>query len=163
MTDSTASVDSLAAISSTAILAATPAAVSSLMAPSYDFDSEDTVDSFDLAIKTAAGETTSLVITLASPVHPQREAWEMAYKDRKRAALARAKGDLKSLGSARDDLGDETEKLATCTLGWSGSKTPFSKAAARAIYGDPKRLHIRNQVRAALDDAESFTRRSAAD
>lgn len=128
----------------------------------YDFDSEETVDSFDLVIKTASGEPTGITITLASPVHPQREAWELQYKDRKRAALARSKGDLKGLGSARDDLDDETEKLAVCTLGWAGSKTTYSKAAARALYADPRRLHIRNQVRAALDDAELFTRRSAA-
>ena len=127
----------------------------------YDFDTEETVDSFDLVIKTTAGEPTPIVITLASPVHPQREAWELQYRDRKRAALARSKGDLKGLGSARDDIEDETEKLALCTLGWRGSKTTYTRAAARAIYADPKRLHIRNQVKAALDDAELFTRRSA--
>jgi hypothetical protein len=127
----------------------------------YDFDTEETVDSFDLVVKTAAGDTTGLIIQMASPAHPQREAWEMAYKDRKRAALARSRGNLKGLGSAREEYDDETERLVACTLGWSGSKLPYSKAQARTIYCDPKRLHIRTQVRAALDDAESFTRRSA--
>lgn len=126
--------------------------------PDYDFDSEEVVDRADVCIKSSAGTPTGLVITLASPTHPQRKAWEFAAQNRKRAAIKKSGSVITS--SAEDDYADDAERLAVCTLGWN-SRTPFSRAAALAVYADSRRLHIRQQVRTALDDLDLFTRSSA--
>lgn len=128
-------------------------------APAYDFDTEEVVDRADVHIKDSTGAPTGLVITVASPMHPERRRWEFAAQNRKRAKIQKSGKLLNS--SAEDDFDDETERLAVVTLGWNSRGTPFSRAAAQAIYADPKRLHIRNQVRAAVDDLELFTRSSA--
>jgi hypothetical protein len=38
---------------------------------------------------------------------------------------------------------------------------PYSAAAARALYTDPARVWLREQVATALEEREAFTRRSA--
>lgn len=125
----------------------------------YDFDSEEVVDRADVPIKDAAGATTGLVITVASPMHPERRRWEFALQNRKRALVQKTSKIINS--SAQDDYEEESERLAVCTLGWNSRGTPYSRAAALALYSDPRRLHIRQQVRAALDDLELFTRACA--
>lgn len=128
-------------------------------APDYDFDTDEVVDRADVCIKDRAGAATGLVVTLASPMHPQRKAWEFAAQNRKRSAIKKSGSLLNS--SAEDDYADETERMAVCTLAWNSGKTPFSRAAALAIYGDPRRLHIRQQIKTAADDLDLFTRSSA--
>lgn len=125
----------------------------------YDFDTEEVVDRADVCIKDSLGAVTGLVITLASPVHPDRKRWEFQLMNRKRAAMQKSNKLINS--SAEEDFDMETERLAVLTLGWNSAKTPFSRSAAQAIYGDPRRAHIRAQVRAAVDDMELFTRSSA--
>jgi len=136
------------------------AAVAGAYAPDvYDFDSEEVVDRADVQIKNALGANTGLVITVASPVHPDRKRWEYALMNRKRAAIQQNNRLINS--SAEEDHDVETERLAVFTLGWNSAKTPFSREAALAIYGDPRRAHIRAQVKAAVDTLELFTRSSA--
>ncbi len=125
----------------------------------YDFDTEEVVDRADVCIRDASGAVTGLVITIASPMHPDRKRWEFSLQNRRRALMQKS-GKLVNTG-AEEDYDAETERLAVCTLGWNSKGTPFTRAAAQAIYGNPRRLHIRHQVKAALDDLELFTRPSA--
>lgn len=126
-----------------------------------DFDDVELLASGDLRLKdpTRNNAPTSIVITLASPIHPDRKRMEMAHQ-RRLLATIRKSGQIQVDDPEERELA-EIDKLVSCTLGWRGARTPFSPAAARALYSDPKRMHIRWQVRDALDDMELFTRRSA--
>ena len=125
----------------------------------YDFDSEEVVDRADVQIKDGSGAATGLVITVASPVHPDRKRHDFQAMNRKRAAIQKSNRFITS--SAEEDFESETERLAVATLGWTSKSTAFSREAARTLYADPRRLHIRAQVKAAVDDLELFTRACA--
>lgn len=126
----------------------------------FDLDTVEVVESADLRIKdpTRNLAPTNIVFSLASPMHRARRSWEFAQQ-RKLAAAMQKTGRL-NLGDPEEREAAELEKLVVCTLGWRGSKTPFSADAARKLYADPARLHIREQVKTALDDIELFTRLS---
>ena len=79
---------------------------------------------------------------------------------RSRAGLAKT-GKLQ-VGDPEDDAADQLDMLVACTLAWSGAAVPYSPAAARSLYGDKRRTWLRDQVQAALDERELFTRSSAA-
>ena len=53
------------------------------------------------------------------------------------------------------------ELMVASTLGWTGAATPYTTDAARALYSDPKRRWLCDQVRQALDERELFMRSSA--
>ena len=125
----------------------------------YDFDTEEVVDRADVQIKDSGGGTTGLVITVASPMHADRKRWEFGLMNRKRAAIQKSNRLITS--SAEEDFESETDRLAVATLGWTSKSTAFSREAARTLYADPRRLHIRAQVKAAVDDLELFTRACA--
>ena len=125
----------------------------------YDFDTEEVVDRADVQIKDSGGGTTGLVITVASPVHPDRKRHDFQAMNRKRAAIQKSNRLITS--SAEEDFESETDRLAVATLGWTSKSTAFSREAARTLYADPRRLHIRAQVKAAVDDLELFTRACA--
>ena len=125
----------------------------------YDFDTEEVLESADVQIKDASGAPTTLVITVASPTHPERKRWEFASQNRRRALIQKTGKFIN--GSAEDEYDDETERLAISTLGWTSKRVAHSRQAALAVYGDPKRMHIRAQVLAALSDLQLFTRSSA--
>jgi hypothetical protein len=127
----------------------------------FDFDSVEVLESADLRIKDPSRNNapTGIVITLASPIHPDRKRSEQAVSRRMQAVLQKT-GKLQLSDPEEREL-EELDKLVACTLGWVGSKTPFSRDAARKVYADPRRLHIRMQVREALDDMELFTQACA--
>ena len=54
------------------------------------------------------------------------------------------------MSDPEDDEADQVDMLVSCTLGWTGAAVPFSPQAARALYTDPKRRWLRDQVQAAL-------------
>lgn len=138
-------------------LAPLSAAIADAFQPDvYDFDTEEVVDRADVQIKNRLGANTGLVITVASPMHPDRRRWEFSLMNRKRAAVMKSNKLINS--SAEEDHDTETERLAVYTLGWNSAKTPFSREAALALYADERRGHIRAQVKAAVDDMELFTR-----
>ena len=60
-----------------------------------------------------------------------------------------------------DDDAEQTDELVACTLGWTGFSTPYSRDAARALYTDPKRRWLRDQVATGLQERELFIRRCA--
>jgi hypothetical protein len=128
-----------------------------------DFDS---VTSADVCIKRPDnGEPTDIVIQLAGPEHPERKRWEHAFSLRMRALIARNGNQMPQI-DPRDEEFDNIEMLAVCTLGWTapeGSGMPeYSRAAAQALYSDPKRQWLRKQVAAAMSNADRFIQRSAA-
>jgi len=126
----------------------------------FDFTAFEDVTSADVKIKDpTTGASTPMVVTLAGPEHSDRKRLTFARQRRMRAALAKT-GKLQ-VGDPEDDDADELEMLVVCTLGWSGAPMPFSRDAARTLYADPKRRWLRDQVQAALNERELFTRSSA--
>lgn len=119
-------------------------------------DFEDVLTA-DVRIKNpTTGAPTSMVVTLAGPEHPDRKRITFAKSRRLRAALSKT-GKI-PVSDPEEDEQDETEMLVACTVGWVGAAVPFSKEAARKVYSDPKRRWLRDQVLAALNERELFTR-----
>ena len=65
------------------------------------------------------------------------------------------------ISDPEDDAADDLELTVACTLGWRGAAQPYTPAAARALYADPKRRWLRDQVQAGLQDRALFMRSSA--
>jgi hypothetical protein len=128
--------------------------------PVLDLDAFEDVDRADVRIKDpTTGAPTAMVITLAGPEHPDRKRLVFARQRRLRAVLAKT-GKLQ-VSDPEDDAADQLDMLVACTLGWAGASVPFSRDAARKLYGDARRGWLRDQVQAALDERELFTRSSA--
>lgn len=131
----------------------------------FDLASFEDVPSTDYVLKNpATGAPTAVVFSLAGPEHPTRKRAAMARARRMRAALMKT-GKVQ-LGDPEEDEADETDQLVSFTLGWKGvviggKEVPFSAAAARDLYGDPKRRWVRDQVKAALEERDAFIRGSA--
>ena len=130
-------------------------------ASTLDLDAFEDVTSADVRIKDpTTGAPTPMTVTLAGPEHPDRKRLAYAKSRRLRAALAKT-GKLPTT-DPEDDAADDLEQLVACTLGWSGASLPYSRDAARRLYADPKRRWLRDQVGAALQERELFTRACAA-
>lgn len=127
----------------------------------FDFTAFEDVTSADVRIKDPiTGASTAMVVSLAGPEHAERKRLTALHRQRLRAEIFKV-GKLHA-GSAEDEDADAVEMLVVCTLGWTGAPVPYSKDAARALYADPKRRWLREQVQAALNERELFTRSSAA-
>lgn len=123
----------------------------------FDIASVEDVETADVSIKhPSTGAATGMVVTIAGPEHRDRKAREMARLRRLRKVMVKT-GKLPDTDPEEDEA-DETDHLVACTLGWKGATVQFSKDAARSLYTDPKRRWLRQQVRAALNEAELFTR-----
>lgn len=123
-----------------------------------DFSDFETVQTKVVRIKTKDGPT-SIQVTLAGPEHPDRKKLVWARQRKMRSTFV-ATGKM-PVSDPQEDEVEKVDYLVACTLHWDGARTPFSKEAARALYSDPKRTHIRDQVQKALDDEDLFTQRSA--
>lgn len=118
------------------------------------------VSTGDLQVKNPlTGAPTGMVITLAGPEHPDRKRRLFNRQRRLRAILA--KTQKMPVSDPVDDAADELDELVASTLGWTGAATPYTTDAARALYSDPKRRWLCDQVRQALDERELFMRSSA--
>lgn len=104
---------------------------------------------------------TGMVVQLAGPEHPTRKSLLHARQRRMRAEIVQTGGKMPVLDPEAEEA-DEVDRLVACTLGWSGCATAYSPAAARAFYSDSKRRWFRDQVAAALEERELFTRASEA-
>lgn len=135
------------------------AAPAEAAAPAFDPLSIEDVPTGELRVRDAAGAPTSMIITLAGPEHPERKRRLFSRQRRLRAALSKT-GKI-PVADPEEDEADELEELVACTLGWRGAVQPYSPAAARQLYADPKRRWLRDQVKAALEERELFTRSSA--
>lgn len=125
----------------------------------FDFESYEDVSTGVLHVKTPTGAPTGMQITLAGPEQPDRKRRIFAKQRRLRSAIAKT-GKL-PMADPEDDEADDLDELVASTIGWSGAAVPYSPEAARKLYSDPKRRWLRNQVKAALDDMELFTRACA--
>jgi len=144
MNDTTASTATLAANDATGL---------------FDFNAIEDVPTAALRIKDRDGMSTPMVITLAGPEHPERKRRQFVRQRKFRAEFAKT-GRMPVTDPA-EDYDEETDELVANTLGWEGAAVPFTPAAARALYNDPKRQWLRAQVRVALDERDRFTRSSA--
>jgi hypothetical protein len=128
-------------------------------APVFDWTAYEDVDRADVKIKTPAGAATPMVVTLAGPEHPDRKRLTFAKQRRMRAALSKT-GKF-PVNDPEEDEAEALDVLVASTLGWTGAPEPFSTAAARKLYSDPKRRWLRDQIEAAMNERELFTRSSA--
>ena len=131
-------------------------------APAAGFDplAFEDVPTGELHVKNPlTGAPTGMVITLAGPEHPDRKRRLFARQRRMRAAVAKAGRMVAS--DPVDDAAEELDDLVANTLGWHTAAVPYSADAARALYSDPKRRWLCDQVRQALDERELFMRSSA--
>ena len=128
--------------------------------PAFDFTAFEDVSSAEVRIKNpATGAPTPMAVTIAGPEHPERKRRTFARQRKLRAALAKT-GKL-PVNDPEDDDAEELEDLIAYTLGWTGAAVTYSPAAVREAYTDPKRRWLRDQVAAALQERERFTRSSA--
>ena len=118
-------------------------------AEALDILAFEDADSADLRIKhPVTGAPTAMVVQIAGPEHPLRRRLVLDRQRRLRAHLAKT-GNM-HISDPEDDAADDLELTVACTLGWRGAAQPYSPAAARALYADPKRRWLRDQVRTAL-------------
>ena len=116
--------------------------------------------SADIALKhPVSGASLGATITVAGPEHPARKAIEFARQRKLRAAIAKS-GKLEVTDPADDEL-DVIDKLAACTLGWSGitdagAELPYSRDAAARLYAREGLGWLREQVLAGLNERERF-------
>jgi len=140
----------------------TPTPVAAAAAACFDPLGFEDVPTATVRIKDpVTGAPTSMVITLAGPEHPDRKRRLHARQRRMRAAFAKNAGKL-PVTDPEDEAAEQLDELVASTLGWAGSSLPYSADAARQLYADPKRRWLCDQVQAALDERELFTRSSAA-
>ena len=105
------------------------------------------------------GAQIGATVTLAGPEHPTRKAIDFAKQRKLRSAIQKS-GKLELTDPADDEL-DAIEKLASCTLGWSGltdggSTVDFTAAAALQLYSTDGMGWLRAQLLTAMDERERF-------
>ena len=105
------------------------------------------------------GATTSARIVVSGPEHAVRKAAVFARMRVRRAELINS-GMLKASDPQEDEI-DQTEFIATCTLGWTGlavdgAALPFAIGAPLKLYSDPRFRWLRDQVLEAMDKRELF-------
>ena len=126
----------------------------------FSFSDFEDVESAEVRIKDpTTGAPTPMVIVLAGPEHPDRKRLLFARQRRMRAQLSKT-GKVQ-LADPEEDEAEELDNLLACTLGWRGAQVAYSRDAARTLYTDSRRRWLRDQVQAALQERELFTRRSA--
>jgi len=105
------------------------------------------------------GALLGATVSLAGPEHPTRKAIDFNKQRKLRAAIQKS-GKLELTDPADDEL-DGIEKLASCTLGWSGitdgaTVVEFSKAAALKLYSTEGMGWLRAQLLTAMEERERF-------
>lgn len=128
----------------------------------FNLKSIRTVDQFPVEIKDQDGNPTGVVFTLAGPNHPVRKTLDQA-KSRKLINEANKTGKIK-IPDPADAEASRPKDLAQLTLGWSGyvdeagQDVPFSMGSAEALYADPERRWLVEQVDEALGNKQLFTK-----
>jgi hypothetical protein len=131
----------------------------------FDLDTAQQLTTAEVELKhPSTGAPTGAFFTLAGPEHDVRRQRLFALMRRRRAEFEK-QGRLMTSDPA-DDAADELDMLAACTLGWrglaaGGAPLEFSVEACKALYADPKRAWVRDQVKTALDQRELFIGGSA--
>lgn len=131
----------------------------------FDLDDAAQTTEGELELKhPVTGAPLGVFFTLAGPEHDVRKQRLFALMRRRRAEFEK-QGKLLTTDPA-DDAADEVALIAACTLGWrnlvvGGAPLAWSAGACAALYADPKRAWVRDQVKAALDQRELFIAGSA--
>jgi hypothetical protein len=94
------------------------------------------------------GTGTGAFITLMGPEHPERKAIALGLMRRARAEFMRENNQPKD---PEEDIAESIGLLTSITVGWrgisrNGQPLAFSKAAATALYNDPKSQWIVKQL-----------------
>lgn len=129
-----------------------------------DLDSVETLLAAELKLlHPVTGAPTGATVLLAGPEHPERKRLVHLAMRQHRDEFERTG----KIGLPPDEA--EAQALAVVvgsTLGWSGLRVKgepiaFSADACRALFSDPRRAWVRDQVKAGLDRRELFIGGSA--
>ena len=126
------------------------------------FDINSILDASSAAIEIkhpVTGQLLGATVTLAGPEHPTRKAIDFARLRKLRQAIQNT--GKHEMSDPQDDALDAIEKLAQCTLGWSGMSdaglpVEFSQAAAVKLYSSDGLAWLREQVFVAMDERARF-------
>ena len=128
----------------------------------FNLKSIKSVDQFEAQIKDPDGNPTGVFFMLAGPTHPVRKAMDQE-RSRKLINEANKTGKFK-IPDPADAENSKPKDLARVTLGWRGyaeelgQEVPFSAAAAEALYSEPERQWLVEQVEEALGNKQLFTK-----
>lgn len=132
----------------------------------FDIDSVEDIPEAEYELKDpTTNGSTGVIFRLGGPEHRPRK---KLMQDRlRRMANQASKTGRVPVPDPVEAEEMEVEMLVAATIGWAGlvsggKPLEYSPAAARDLYSDPRRRWLRDQIKAALDDRELFTRRSAA-
>ncbi|MBK9427217.1 MAG: hypothetical protein IPN63_07485 [Gammaproteobacteria bacterium] len=126
----------------------------------FDIDNFADIASADFEVRDPrTNAPTGIIIQIAGPEHPARKKMDHARQRKMRKELART-GKLQLADPAEDEE-DQVEYLATCILGWNrmtkgGRDIPYTAQAARDLMADPKRRWLRDQIKAGVEERETF-------
>ena len=115
----------------------------------FDLDTIEDASQADVELrhpKTDMG--TGAFITLMGPEHPERKAITLGLMRRARAEAMRSNTQPKD---PEEDIAESIGLMTSITVGWrgisrNGQPLAFSKAAATALYNDPKSQWIVKQL-----------------
>lgn len=131
----------------------------------FDLDQAAVLAEAEIELKhPVTGVPVGVFVTIAGPEHERRKQRLFAMMRAQRAKIEKTGKFLAS--DPADDAADELETLVACTLGWrnmraAGAPIEWSAGACAALYADPKRAWVRDQVKQALDQRELFISGSA--
>ena len=131
----------------------------------FDIQSITDAQTAEIELKhPVTGELLGATITVAGPENPLRKALDFARMRKLRQEIQRT--GKHEISDPQDDVLDAIDKLAACTLGWSGitdggKPVEYSKEAAAKLYNADGLGWLRDQVFAAMDERERFIKACA--
>lgn len=132
----------------------------------FDLDLAEQLTQGEIQLKhPVTGAPLPIYVAIAGPEHEVRRNFVFALTRRYRAAYLADR--TRGMNDPVDDADDEMALLVLSTLGWrgiviAGEALAFSAGACTALYADPRRAWLRDQVKAALDKRELFIAPSSA-
>ena len=116
----------------------------------FDLDQAAVLTEAELELKhPITGVPLGIFVTLAGHEHELRKQRLFSMMRAQRAKIEKTGKFLAS--DPADDTADELDTLVACTLGWrnmraGGQQLEWSAGACAALYTDPKRAWVRDQV-----------------
>lgn len=131
----------------------------------FDLATVEDVESAEVQLK-RNGQPLPIFVTLAGPEHPKRK--RFAFEKQRKMRKVLAKTGRMEFNDPAEDEAEENDLLADCILGWrgvafEGKALDCSRDNIYRLLHDKKRAWFRKAIKEAFDDAEAFTRVSAAD
>lgn len=134
------------------------------VAEMFDLSTVEDVESAEVQIK-RNGQPLPIFVTIAGPEHPKRK--RFAFEKQRKIRKQLAKTGKMEFGDPIEDEAEENDLLADCILSWrgvafEGKPLECNRDNVNRLLYDKKRAWFRKAIKEAFEDAEAFTRVSAA-